>query len=307
MPDYKVNLSGTAEVDDSIMEEFAQQILITHGEMGTADQFCSLKTEVGAKAINFTLYDRLSIDVTPIPEREEKGSEKLVDQGVNLIPAEYGKVVTKTSLATLQTGGKVDIAAAQLVGINMAQTENRLALLAADASTNVALAGGKAAVDDLVVADIITGDMANDMYRKLARASVPGLPQAMGLHVAIAHEDVLNDIRNESGFEDIKKYTNSEELAKNVVGVYKGFLWVRDNLSTRVVNANAAPAPVYNTYYLGFNALGKGTSLAPHMRVTGPFDDLARFVNIGWYGCFKYGIIQKEALWVSKTSASKNS
>lgn len=303
MADYTVNLSGSAQVDDSIVEEFAQQVLISHDEIGTADQFISLRTEVGGKSISMPIYDRLAVNTVPLNEREEKDSQALNDSPVNLLPAEYGEVVTTTSLATLQTGGKADLAAAQLVGINMAQTQNKLALLAADASTNILTPGSKA-VAAITAADVLDGTLANKVYNKLSRQSVPGLPQAMGSYIAIAHDDVLNDIRNSAGFEDIKKFQDAEGLARNVIGFYKGFFWVRDNLSTITADAGDLGVDVYNTYFLGFNGLGKGTSMNPQLRLTGPFDKLARFVNIGWYGVFKYGIIQPESLWVAKSASS---
>jgi N4-gp56 family major capsid protein len=305
MADYVVNLTGSAQVDDSIVEEFAQQVLISHNEIGTADQFVSLRTDVGAKSIEMPLYDRLSVNTTPLNEREEVASKALSDSPVLLTPAEYGDVVTKTALSSIQTGGKVDMAAAQLVGINMAQTQNKLALLAADASANVLTAGDKA-VGSLLATDVLTGTMANKVYNKLARRSVPGLPTAMGHYVAIAHDDVLNDIRGSVGFEDIKKYHpgGADDLSKNIIGFYKGFLWVRDNLATIAADAGDTNVDVYNTYFLGFNGLGKGTSLDAQLRLTGPFDKLARFVNIGWYGVFKYGIIQPEAIWVGKSASS---
>lgn len=303
MADYVANLTGSAQIDDSIVEEFAQQVLITNESMGNADQFVSLRTEINSEAISMPIYDRLAINTTPLNEREEIESKALSDSGVKITPKEYGDVVTKTQLASIQSGGKVDLAAAQLVGINMAQTQNRLALMAADQSTNVLTAGDKA-IGSILDTDIMTGSLANKAYNKIAKVSVPGMPQAGGLRVAIAHEDVLSDIRESNGFEDLKKYGDLGQVLRNVVGVYKGFLWVEDNLATVAADAGDTNTDVYNTYFMGFNALGKGVSLPPQLRMTGPFDKLARFVNVGWYGIFDYKIIQPEALWVAKTAAT---
>lgn len=304
MADYVANLTGTAQVDDSIVSEFAQQVMITNGEMGRADQFVTMRRDIGAESISMPIYDRLDLATTPLNEREEVESEQLSDNDVKLTPTEHGKVVTKTALSSIQTGGKVDMAAAQLVGINMAQTQNRLALMAADGSQNKLFGGDATGLADLSAADVMTGSLANRAYNRIARNSVPGLPQAGGLRVAIAHEDVLSDIREESGFEDLKKYEDVASVVRNAVGVYKGFLWVEDNLCT-MQEDGVSGVDGYNTYFMGFNALGKATSLDPHLRLTGPFDKLARFVNVGWYGIFKYGIIQPEALYVATTSSSQ--
>ncbi|MCP5916067.1 hypothetical protein NL317_29025, partial [Klebsiella pneumoniae] len=81
-------------------------------------------------------------------------------------------VVTKTKLASLQTGGKVDLAAARLVGINMGSTLDKLAMLAGEASTNIMTVDGGLA-SALTGADIMSADFFDKMYNKLSRIKIP--------------------------------------------------------------------------------------------------------------------------------------
>ena len=123
----------------------------------------------------------------------------------------------------------------------------------------------------------------------------------------IAHDDVIHDIREQSGANswiDAHKYALPEALLRNEVGMYKGFRVIRDNLSTIVVDEGVANADVYHSYCVGFNALGYAVSHDIEMRATGPFDKLGRFVNLGWYGCLKYQVIEEQALVLLKSCSS---
>ena len=86
--------------------------------------------------------------------------------------------------------------------------------------------------------------------------------------------------------------------------MYKGFRIVIDNLSTIYTDGGDTTTDVYASYAIGFNAFGDGQSKPVEMRATGPFDKLARFVNLGWYGVLQYKIIDQDALWTIESASS---
>ena len=301
---FTTNLTGAAEVDDSIKLEYDTEFRLAYEEQGVAAQFATLKREIGSKSIDLPRYNHLQLAVTPLGEKDDLVSETLSDDKVVITPSEYGNVVTTTKLANLQTGGMVDRAAARLVGINSGRSQNKLALLAMDASTNVIVtnAGGIAAI---TASDIMSGTIMGQVFNKLARKNVPGL--VGGDYVMIAHDDVIHDIREGSGANswiDAHKYAMPEALLRNEVGMYKGFRVVRDNLSTIQADAGLGAVDVYNSYFVGFNAYGLAESAPIEMRATGPFDKLSRFVNMGWYGCFNFKIVEQDALWLVQSASS---
>lgn len=301
---FTINLSGTAQVDDSIVKEFDAEFRVALAEQGSASQFASIKKDFEAESISLPKYDQLSLATTPLDEVEDVDSEAMADSKVIVTPKEYGNVVTTTKLASLQTKGMADRAAARLVGINAGRTENKLALLSMDASTNVIYASGTDRAST-VAGDIMTGSLMGQAYNKLARANALGV--ANGDFVMIAHDDVIHDIREASGagtWLDVHKYALPEQALRNEVGMYKGFRVVRDNLSTIHVDGGAAGVDVYNSYFVGMNAFGAGFSMPISMRATGPFDKLARFVNLGWHGVFEYKIVEQDALWVIESASS---
>ena len=297
---FTLNLSGTTQVDNSLIQAYDQSFLVEVAQGNVMDQLVQYRADIGAKAIEFPKYAQLGLATTPLTEDEDVASEAMSDSQVILTPKEYGKAVTRTSLASLQSGGKVDLAAVQLVAQNMSRTKNKLATLALDASTNVITAGGKA-LADIAGTDVLSGTILNQAYNKLARKSVGTIGSE---YVLVAHDDVINDLRQESAWTDVAKYASAVEVLRNEIGMYKGFRVVRNNECTFADQTGAGTVDIYNSYVLGFNALGLAESKTPGMVATGPFDKLARFVNLGWYGVFSYGIIDTDAVWKIQTASS---
>ena len=286
---FTTNLSGTAQVDSSLIQAYDQAFLVANAQTNVMDQLVETRFDIGAKAISFPKFSQLALVTAPLSETEDVASEALADEQVILTPKEYGKVVTTTQLASLQTGGTVDLAAARLVGTNMARSKDALAIQALSASVNVIGDG----------LSNITGATLNTFYNKLARTNVEAA--AGGEYVMVAHDDVIADLREETGsgsWIDVVKYATPDTALKNEVGMYKGFRVIRNNHA-------AADAGVYNVYFMGANALGLAVSKEAGMVATGPFDKLARFVNLGWYGVFSYGIVDADAVWVGKHKSSK--
>jgi N4-gp56 family major capsid protein len=301
---FTTNLSGTTQVDDSIILAYDQQFIVAAAQEQVMDQFASYKASFGAKSIEFPKYAQLSLATTALDEVEDVTSEAMSDSQILLQPLEYGKVVTTTKLASLQTGGKADLAAARLVGINMGRTLDKLAITALEASSNsVTVDGGLESA--LTAGDVMTVSFLNSLYNKLARASIA--PLSDGMFVAIMHDDVIHDLRNSAGagsWQDINKYSRPESVLMNEVGMLCGFKIIRDNHITVSADAGDAAVDTYKTLCMGFNALGKAVSSEPKMVLSGPFDKLGRFVNVGWHAALKYGIIDQDALWSGITASS---
>jgi N4-gp56 family major capsid protein len=297
-------LTGVADVDDSIILEFDQQFIVASAQEAVMDQFVSYKQDINAKSIQLPKYSRLSLQTTPLVEADDVTSEALVDEAILLTPAEYGNVVTTTKLAELQSGGTAALAASRLVGLNGGRSLDKLAILAGEGSANELTPTG-GAESSLVAADVMTATFLNELYNKLARASVQ--PLSDGMYVLVAHDDVIHDLRDSVGsgsWVDINKFSRPEEVLRNEVGQMSGFKIVRDNNITINADAGAAAVDTYHSLAMGFNALGKAESQGLEMRATGPFDKLARFANMGWHWVGDYGIVDQDALYIGTTASS---
>jgi len=301
---FTINITAAADVPNSMRVEYDTEFRVALAEQGVAAQLATVKKDIGAKSIELPKYDQLALATTPLVDGNDVDSEKLIDSKVTLTPQEFGKAVTTTKLANLQSGGMVDRAAAKMVGINAGRTENKLATMAMDASANVYYVGGGAASINVTQADIMTGTVMGKMFNRLARKNVIGL--ANGDYVMVAHDDVIHSIREGSGANswiDAHKYALPQDLLRNEVGMYKGFRVIRDNMSTVEVGAGDLGIDVYTSYFVGFNALGLAVSDPIHMVASGPYDKLNRILNFGHLGTYTFGIVEADALWVVKSAS----
>jgi N4-gp56 family major capsid protein len=299
---FVANMSGTTELDSSIVLAFDQSFLVAVGQNNVMDQLAQVNQSIGAKSIQMTKYARLALATTPLSEYEDAARQTMADSSILFTPAEYGTVVTRTNLASLQTGGKADMAAAQVVGINAGSTMDKLAVNALSTGSTIYAGAGTEA--GLVAGDVCDAAFLNKMYNKLARNNVP---QINGAYIAVLHDDQIHDLRSASGagsWQDVVKYTDAMPALANEVGMFKGFRIIRNNNINFADQAGAGLVDAYSGLFLGFNALGKAESQAMSVRVTGPFDGLGRFVNVGWYTVAQYGIVDTDAVFVGVTSSS---
>ena len=308
MADFTTVMTGTAQVDDSIITGWAAGFINAAAQADQLTPLANIKVDLGAASININKYDKLALATTALNEREDVTSVAMVDSKVVLTPAEYGNAVTVTELSSIQTGGKVDIASAQMIGMNMGETRNKLATLALEASSNVVIPGvGTEA--GLVAGDIMTPALLNRMYNKLKRALVLPLPGLNGLYAASMHDDVIHDLRNGTdagSWQDLSKFTPEQaaSLPSNAIGVFKGFLILSNSHATYADQTGAGLIDAYKSSFFGFNGLGYAESRTPGLVFTGPFDKLGRFVNVGWKGTFQYKIVDTDAVWTALTASS---
>lgn len=298
-------MTDTAAVDDSIIKEYDQNFIVAAAEQGVMNQFVSYRQVIGAESIKLPKYANLPLSTTPLDEDEDVVSAALSDSEILFTPKEYGNAVTTTRLAELQTGGTAGRASARLVGEAMGRSTDKLAILAAEASSNEIFPGAVASEGALTASDVMTPTFLNKLYNKLSRSNIT--PMMNGLYVAVMHDDVIHDLRNETGsgsWQDINKYARPEDVLRNAVGVLSGFMIVRDNNISINADAGDTNVDTYHTLAMGFNALGRVESQPGRMTVTGPFDKLGRFVNVGWHWVGEYGIVDTDALFVGTTASS---
>ena len=301
---FNANTITTTQVDDSIVLAFADLVYFAAQPEMIVDQFANIRENINGKSIQFSKYADLTEATSALTEANEDTAENMTDSAVTLTPAEYGKSTIRTRLASLQTGGKVDIAAARAIGFNLGRTVDKLGMTALEGGSPIATVyGGTAtAANNLATSDNLDRIMVNKMYNKLARRNTP--PAVGGLYAAVAHDDCLHDLR--ADLQDIAKYGLPESVSRNAIGVMGGFVWYRTSHSTITTDASGS-IDAYKVVGFGDNVLAKATSQEPGLVITGPFDRLGRFVNIGWYGVFSYGILDGNNMVFGVCSSSVGS
>jgi len=91
---FTTNLSGTAQVDDSIILAYDQQFIVAQAQDQIMDQFVTYKANINAKSIEFEKYSQLALATTPLVETDDVVSEAQTE--LNIIKGEAAK--TNSSL-----------------------------------------------------------------------------------------------------------------------------------------------------------------------------------------------------------------
>jgi len=269
-----MGINTKATLSDSAVELMNKAVIISGNSYNKIDPYVTVKQDDMASTITFTVFSRMGYATTPLTDGTEATSTTMTDTAVKLEPAEYGSVITSTSLANLATAGKADLASAELVGINVGETTDKLGLLAIEAGTNTIAAA---------TAGTLTSEDLRAAYEALANAGIAKF--ADGRYVAFVNPSQISDVKDD--FIAIVQNTNAEDATSGMVGALEGFTLIEDS------NTTAGKVSCF-----GYNALGKAVSKEAALVVTDGNDNLNRTMNIGWYGVLKYDVIDQNALRV---------
>lgn len=305
MADFTSTMTNNTSVGDSVLSAWNQQTLFEAEAELVADQLATVKFQGGAATIYFPRFAQMTASTTALTDKQDPDSTEITDSAANIAPLEFGAVVTYTNKANLAAGGRVDLAAAKLVGVHMGTSLDALAQSKLEAfSTTIIYPNGKTAKTALDSGDVLDKKFAGQLYNKLARKNIPSI--SGGSYFAIAHEDVLFDLREDAsvgGWVSVNQYSNLTTILRNEVGMFQGIRWLRSKNSTVESNVNGT-VDGYYVSVLGSNALGKAVSEEPHIVISGPFDKLLRFVNIGWYGVLQYGVVDTDNMVLGRVASS---
>jgi len=264
-------------LSDSVVDLMNQAVIVSGSSYNKVDAYATIRQDDMANSIAFTVFSRMSAATTPLTDGTEADSTQMEDTKVSLDMAEYGAVITSTSLANIATAGKADLASAELVGINLGETTDKLGMNALEGGTNtltVATSGGSATT---------TKGALRVAYSALAGKGISKFDD--GRYVAFMHPSDISDIKDE--YISIAQNTDLGASTSGIVGALEGCTIVESNSCTEGTISVA-----------GKNALGKAVAMSPKLVVAEGNDNLNRKVNVGWHGIMKYGIIDQNAVRV---------
>jgi hypothetical protein len=285
---WDANITGTTEIDETLVTLFADMVYLAAGPNLVLEQLVQVRDPINAKANTYSKYPLLTVQTSALTEDNDATSEAYSDTVVTVTPLEYGNVITRTLLSSLQTGGKLDVAAARAVGQNAGASQEYLAAAALTGLTPYATVypNTVAAAAGLSNLDVMDRKFVNKIRNKLSRR---GTPTAIGTnYILVVHPDNLSDLTQDVQLMEIAV---PEAIKQGFVGMLDGFL-IYASAATNIITANSAGTiDSYKTIGFGADVLIKNESQAPVVKISGPFDKLGRFLNLGWYGVFAYGAL----------------
>ena len=305
MADFHATQTDNTSVGDSIRSLWNEATLFEAGYELVADQFATVRmAPAGGRTVYFPRFALLSPTTTALTDSEDPAATEITDTAVSITCEEFGRSTTYNIMAELQSG-RVNTAVTKVIGTDMGASMDKIAMAKLEAfSTTVIYPNAASSAATLTAADVLDKTFAARLYNKLARKNVPGIVN--GMYAGIAHDDQLFDLRTDTGsgsWVEVNQYSNLTPVLQNEVGMYNGIRWFRSRNVTVTANSSGT-IDSYKVNVLGLNALGKAVTKEPGIVISGPFDSLQRFYNVGWYGIFGYAVVDTNNMVQGITASS---
>lgn len=305
---FRSDLTSTSQVDHSLVSLYSSAFFLASQPNRVAESCVSMTQSIpGAKIVYFTKYASLSTSTSALTETNDVTAQQMSDSQITFTIAEHGEAIALTEFAEAVSGGKVDLAAAQLLGNNAGDTMDKLAIAALDASgSTVIYPNAVSAVTGLSTADVLDKTFANRLYNKLSRTNTPKMG---GFYIGLIHPDCAFDLIDSVGtgsWVDVSKYANPASVLQNEIGTFAGIRWIQDGNATISSDANGT-IDAYTINVVGFNALGKAEHGPLQAVMTPATDPLQRFPYLGWKWRGVYDTIDSSNQIIGKCASSVGS
>jgi N4-gp56 family major capsid protein len=226
------------------------------------------------KSMSWRRYNALAINTTPLVEGVTPTSKKITHTDVTVTLAQYGEIVELTDVIADTHEDPVLKEYTGIVGEQAAQTIETVRFNVLKACTNkfYAAPGDIARTD---VNDPLSATLQKKIVRALKRQNammITGIVKStpsfntesiLPAVIAYAHTDVENDIRNMTGFIDVKDYGGTKGM-EGEVGAVGPVRYILSNIFTSYPDAGGAKgtmvsttgvsADVYPVLYIAKNA-----------------------------------------------------
>jgi len=260
------------------------------------------------KDVTFTIISALAPATTALGESTEPTPVNVSDTQKTVTLVEYGNAIKNTKKLRLTTFLNFDIAIPREVASNMEESMDIIARDVLVAGTNVLYGGTAVSRVTVAATHTITANNVRRARAFLAGKNTP-MPAGSPMYVGIIHPDVDYDLQAESGQQAWSAPhvygTDTAAIYSGEVGALSGVRFVENANSRNFVDAGVgATVDVYVTLFCGLQALGEAVGEAQHMVLSGPFDDLQRFLSVGWYALEGFGRIRENSLTRYETASS---
>ncbi len=224
------------------------------------------------KSMSFRRYESLGLAMTPLTEGVTPTSKKMTHSDVSITLAQYGSLVEITDVVVDTHEDAIKHEAMGLVGEEAAQTIETVRFNVLKAGTNkfYAAAADTARTD---VNDPLTTTLQKKIVRALKRQNSMPLTKVgrsspdfnneaiLPAWVAVTHTDLENDIRDMTGFIDIKDYGPAVKPFEGEIGSVGQVRYLISNIFTSyadgggaagsMVSTSGTSADVYPVIYMG--------------------------------------------------------
>ncbi len=263
------------------------------------------------RTVTLTLNGELALATTPLDEVTNPDSVDIpATRQVSVTMNEYGNTMKHTLLSretawnrqlpddmvfmlAENAAGTIDrLVETTLAGAtNIVWTDNTTAGLASAAPSEANLTGMGAKATAAAVTNL-----------RVRR----GRPKRGNNFAAVIHPNVAFDLKNEAGanvWSTPHVNVDTSEIYNGVVASYAGadFLESRE-VSTTTIGATT----VYNSYFLGAEALLEASAIEPHIILGEITDPMKRTVPVSWHALLGWSIFRQNSIQVVRSKTNLN-
>lgn len=271
--------------------------------------------------VTWTIMDNLAPATTTLAEQSDVTPVSLTSSQVSVSLSEYGTAVVLDAAVRATGFIDVDEATLNVIGYNLVDSLDLVALTQLVAGVNVRIANGKAARANL------TANTATNTFDTIQPADIryvtaklrgnKAAPKKQSYYIAFIHPDESADFRattgSFSGWRDAHIYSSPQAIFAGEIGAFEGEIFVETPRAPILLNAGANnpgtgnSSSVYQTLVCGEQVLGRAAAIDPHVVASPVVDALRRFIGFGWYGLLGYTRFREAALFRIESVSSLGS
>lgn len=209
------------------------------------------------KQVNFTRHTPLATATTALTEGTNPSEVALTATTVSAALAEYGttvKISRFLSLTSIDANNKEKI---EVVGQNMGETLDELTRNELATGATAQLAGGKSALTDVAITDVMNVAEIRKAVRTLKKNKAPRYQDRIAPYIGKLGPDTSYDLTSDSTFLSADIYDNgATKLYNGELGKILGVRLMESPNQNETANGGASNADIIWNFIHGSNAFG---------------------------------------------------
>ena len=257
----------------------------------------------GGKKIEFRRYGALPKALTPLTEGVTPDGRKLTVTSIEAEVHQYGDYVALSDVLDLTAIDNNVLEATKAIGNQAGLTLDTITRNILQAGTNVQYcpkvgASGTTAVTSRADIDATCKLTVDEIKKAVATLKANNVPKISGSYVAIIHPYAAYDLMSDPNWEEMHKYTTSDNMYEGEIGRIAGVRFVESS-EALIVKTSTNPA-VFCTLVLGENAYGITEvtggglkTIIKQLGSAGTADPLDQRSTVGWKAMQTAEILQQ--------------
>ena len=257
----------------------------------------------GGKKIEFRRYGALPKALIPLTEGVTPDGRKLTVTSIEAEVHQYGDYVALSDVLDLTAIDNNVLEATKAIGNQAGLTLDTITRNILQAGTNVQYcpkvgASGTTAVTSRSDIDATCKLTVDEIKKAVATLKANNVPKISGSYVAIIHPYAAYDLMSDPAWEEMHKYTTSDNMYEGEIGRIAGVRFVESS-EALIVKTSTNPA-VFCTLVLGENAYGITEvtggglkTIIKQLGSAGTADPLDQRSTVGWKAMQTAEILQQ--------------